>query len=154
MSRLFISQRPSNPANSTKHLLRQPNPCVYTLSKRINISPMKKTLIFFSLSLFVIISCSKSDDTPPPANECSSSPKSFSADVNPIIQSSCAANAGCHGAGSVNGPGPLLTYTHIFNARSIVKAAVANGSMPKNGSLTNAQKTAIICWVDNGALNN
>jgi hypothetical protein len=115
---------------------------------------MKKTLIFFSLGLLVLISCSKTDDTPPSSNECASSPKSFSADVNPIIQSSCATNSGCHGTGSIHGPGPLLSYSHIFNARHLIKAAVANGSMPKNGSLTNAQKTAIICWVDNGAANN
>jgi hypothetical protein len=112
---------------------------------------MKKTLIFFTLCL-VIISCSKDDDTP--SNNCSSSPKSFAADVNPIIQSSCATNNGCHGTGSLNGPGPLLTYTQVFNARFAIKSAVASGSMPKNGSLTSAQKSAIICWVDNGAPNN
>jgi hypothetical protein len=26
--------------------------------------------------------------------------------------------------------------------------------MPKTGSLTTAQKNAIICWIDNGAANN
>ena len=136
----------------TKHSRRQPAAWLYTLRKHINISRMKKNLIFFCLSLFLIISCSKNDDTP--SNDCSSSPKSFSADVNPIIQSSCATNNGCHGTGSINGPGPLLTYTQVFNARFAIKSAVANGSMPKNGSLTSAQKSAIICWVDNGAANN
>ena len=63
-------------------------------------------------------------------------------------------NAGCHGIGSLNGPGPLLSYTQIFNARSSIRIAVSNGTMPQTGSLTTAQKNSIICWIDSGAPNN
>jgi hypothetical protein len=48
----------------------------------------------------------------------------------------------------------LLTYNQIFTARIAIKTAVANGTMPKTGSLTTAQKNSIICWVDAGAPNN
>src|SRR5687768_1973875 len=113
---------------------------------------MTKALVLFAFGLLIITSCSKSDDTP--AMDCSTASRSFATDVNPIIQSSCATNTTCHGSGSINGPGPLLTYNHVFNARTSIKSAVGNGSMPKNGSLTAAQRSAIICWVDNGAPNN
>ena len=74
-------------------------------------------------------------------------------DVSPIIQTFCN-QAGCHNAGSVHGPGPLTNYTQVFNARVAIKVAVANGTMPKTGTLTTAQKNSIICWVDSGAPNN
>ena len=85
---------------------------------------------------------------------CTGVPASFSGNVNTIIQTSCATDATCHGSGSANGPGPLLTYTQISNARIAIKTSVANGTMPKTGSLTTAQKNSIICWVDGGGLNN
>ena len=79
---------------------------------------------------------------------------SFAVDVNPIIQSSCAANSGCHGSGSSAGPGPLLTYTQVFNARSSIRSAVLSGRMPPNGGLSVTQKNSIIFWIDSGAPNN
>jgi hypothetical protein len=36
----------------------------------------------------------------------------------------------------------------------MIKPAVANGTMPKTGTLTTAQKNSIICWINNGAPNN
>jgi hypothetical protein len=113
---------------------------------------MKKALVLFAFGLSSLVSCSKSDETA--KTDCSTTTRSFATEVNPIIQSSCATNATCHGSGSLNGPGPLLTYNHVFNARTSIKSAVGNGSMPKNGTLTEAQRSAIICWVDNGAPNN
>jgi hypothetical protein len=109
---------------------------------------------FIVLTVFgVLYACSKSTDTTSSV-DCSGTTKSFSTDVNPIIQANCATNSGCHGSGSNNGPGELLTYSEIFNARSSIRPAVLSGSMPKTGSLTTAQKNAIICWIDNGAANN
>ena len=79
--------------------------------------------------------------------------KSFAADVNPIIQNSCAIS-GCHASGSFNGPGALTTYTQIFNARAAIRTAIANGTMPKTGTLSTDQRNTIICWIDNGAESN
>lgn len=123
---------------------------------------MKKIVLVITAAFFITISCSKSGTGGGGGNggggsggiDCSTVASSFSANANPIIQSSCATDASCHGAGSSNGPGPLLNYTQISNARIAIKAAVANGSMPKNGSLSTAQKNTIICWVDGGGLNN
>lgn len=121
---------------------------------------MKKSFLLSIVVFIVIASCSKSSSSTGggggggSSTNCSGVASSFSANVNPVIQSTCATNAGCHGAGSPNGPGELLTYTQIFNARVNIKTAVSNGTMPKTGSLTTAQKNTIICWIDSGAPNN
>jgi hypothetical protein len=109
----------------------------------------------------VLFACSKSTDTRIQSDgntggsiDCSTVPKSFSVDVNPIIQTTCATGSSCHGTGSINGPGALLTYSAIANAHADIRSAILSGLMPKTGSLTNSQKNTIICWIDNGALNN
>ena len=125
---------------------------------------MKKSILVILAAFLVIVSCSKGGSDDPGGGggggggggsvNCTGVAAAFAANVNPIIQSSCATDATCHGAGSANGPGPLLTYNQIFAARINIKTAVGNGTMPKTGSLTTAQKNSIICWVDAGAPNN
>jgi hypothetical protein len=112
-----------------------------------------KTIIVVAACVGVFYSCKKSADTTGSV-DCTGSAKSFATDINPIIQISCATNSGCHGSGSHNGPGELVTYTEVFNSRSDIRTAVLTGVMPQNGTLTTAQKTSIICWIDTGALNN
>ena len=113
---------------------------------------MKKSLAVISILIFVVVfACSKKNNL---TSSCSNAATSFSTDVSPVIQASCATNAGCHGSGSNNGPGALTTYSEIFNARSQIRAAVASGTMPQTGSLTADQKNSIICWIDAGAQNN
>ncbi len=113
-----------------------------------------KTLFIVSTVLNLLtVACTKdtqSNFTP----DCSGTPKTFATDVNPIIQATCATNSGCHAAGSSRGPGALITYQQIYNNSAAIRRSVANGSMPENGSLSAAQKNAIICWIDNGAINN
>ena len=105
------------------------------------------------VSLFIIISCSK-DGGSGSSVDCSTvTNKAFSADVNPIIQSSCNI-PGCHASGSGSGPGPLTNYTQVFNARSTIRTAVASGRMPQGNSLSSLQKNSITCWIDSGAPNN
>jgi hypothetical protein len=122
---------------------------------------MKKALVLFGMIVIIFISCSK--DSPSGgggggggggALNCTGVAKSFSSDVNPIIQGTCATSSDCHGSGSSNGPGALQTYNQIFNARAAIRGAVASGAMPKTGSITTTQKNAILCWIDDGAANN
>ncbi len=120
---------------------------------------MKKKFILIITSISIIVACSKSNDsTGDPGDtplDCSAvTAKSYAADVSFIIQTKCATDAACHGSGSTNGPGPLLNYTAVFNARTAIRAAVASGEMPKTGSITTAQKNSILCWIDAGASNN
>jgi hypothetical protein len=121
---------------------------------------MKKiylSLITILSVALLFFSCSKSNDDGGGgggnAINCSGAAKTFSTDANPLIQSFCN-QASCHASGSTNGPGPLTNYTQVFNARSLIRSAVASGSMPRNTTLTAAQKAAIVCWIDSGAPNN
>jgi hypothetical protein len=115
---------------------------------------MLKTIYFSLISaLFIsllIAGCTKDKENT--NNDCSTT-KSWTSDVSPIIQSSCAITS-CHASGSANGPGALTSYQAVFNARTAIRQAVASGAMPKTGSLTAAQKNAIICWIDSGAPQN
>jgi hypothetical protein len=122
---------------------------------------MKKILSFLSAAAVVIISCSKgstgggggSGGGGGTVNCATVTNKAFAADVNPIIQASCNV-AGCHASGSTNGPGPLTNFTQVAGAANAIRSAVSSGAMPKNSSLSTAQKNSIICWVDSGAPNN
>ena len=114
---------------------------------------IRKLFLIVSILGF-FYSCTKdtAPTVPPTTGDCNSTPKSFSIDVNPVIQASCT-SSGCHGAGSNNGPGALLTYSQIFNARTSIRSAVASGRMPKNASLSVSEKAKILCWIDNGSKN-
>lgn len=124
---------------------------------------MKKLLTVLICGI-VMIACSKSGSNAPDGGgggggggtlDCSTvTAKAFAANISPIIQSKCATNSNCHGSGSVNGPGELTTYEKIFAARSNIRSAVGSGVMPKEGTITTAQKNSILCWVDVGAPNN
>jgi hypothetical protein len=121
---------------------------------------MKKTVILAVCGILLFNACSKSDDNPGGGGgggglDCNTvTAKTFAADVSPIIASKCATNSSCHADGSTNGPGPLINYTAIFNARASIRSAVASGLMPKTGSITTAQKNSILCWIDSGAPDN
>lgn len=114
-------------------------------------------------SFLLAVSCSKSGPgtgggnngggTPPFVPNCTGAATSFSADVTPIFQTVCG-QTDCHNPGSVNGPGTLLSYAQISSAKSLIRAAIISGAMPKTGTLSAAQKNSIICWIDAGAANN
>ena len=112
---------------------------------------MKSTIASAFILLFLFIACSKNKVSF--TTDCSTA-KSFATDVSPIFQSTCATNSGCHATGSTHGPGALTNYSQVFNARSAIRGAVANGSMPQNSILSTAQKNNILCWIDAGATNN
>jgi hypothetical protein len=114
---------------------------------------MKKTTLLLFCCAFIWLACSKDSDD---AGLDCSTPKSFSADINPIIQSTCAINSGCHGTGSNmnQGPGPLTIHAEVFAAKDAIFQAVKDGTMPKTGTITVAQKNALLCWINSGAPNN
>lgn len=73
---------------------------------------------------------------------------SFDSQIKSIIQVNCV-KSGCH-----NGGNTLPNFSNLSTVQanaSRIKTAVLNGSMPKDGSLTQAQKDLIACWVDDGA---
>jgi hypothetical protein len=104
---------------------------------------MKKILVFLTFSLLIISSCSKDSTTDPYTPSCDGTTKSYKNEVAPIIQTYC---SGCHSGYS--------TYANLSASKNKVRSVIVSGQMPENGSLTTAQKDAIVCWIDNGAANN
>jgi hypothetical protein len=110
--------------------------------------------------IFFIAACAKEKggggggtNNPPFVPNCNGAATSFSTNVLTIFQTVCSQN-NCHNSGSVNGPGPLTNYAEINAARGNIRAAIISGFMPKNTTLSAAQKNSIICWIDAGAQNN
>jgi hypothetical protein len=118
---------------------------------------MKKLLGMITGLVILAVACSKDNDddnnNPPNTVDCNTISATFAANVNPLIQTSCA-KAGCHAAGSANGPGALTTYAQISANKTAIRAAVASGAMPKDATLNATQKATITCWIDAGAANN
>jgi hypothetical protein len=117
---------------------------------------MKITILAGSILLLLAMSCKKeaADTGGTGTVSCTGVTSTFSLQVQPLINTYCATNSGCHASGSVRGPGALLNYTQVFNNRSAIRSSVANGSMPQGTTLTSAQKSLIICWIDGGAPDN
>lgn len=111
----------------------------------------KTTRLVFLFILFTgtvfTYSCSKSHSSG--ATVCSKS-VSFSADMLPLLNQHCN-SSGCH---DDNNAAALNNFQVVHDGASQIKASVLAGRMPRNGTLTTAQKQVITCWVDNGALNN
>lgn len=117
---------------------------------------MKKLLgilLCFTAISIIIFSCSKNTDTPNNSFDCTTVSKSFSTDVNPIVQATCN-QFGCHATGSFNGPGAITNYQQVFDARVRIREAISSGRMPQGGGLTTAQRNSVLCWLDSGAPNN
>lgn len=116
---------------------------------------MKKIIGLSCVVIIIAIACSKSKDDSGGGGtvDCGTITTTFSANVSPLMQSSCA-KSNCHAAGSSNGVGPLTTYAQIFAAKAQIRTAVASGSMPRDATFTAAQKAIITCWIDAGAPNN
>jgi hypothetical protein len=118
---------------------------------------MKKILIliFFIATLsFFVESCGKCTcltSTDP----CNGLNFKFDADVQPVINASCATSPACHGANAINSGGPLLTYDQVFEKRALINVQVSTGTMPPQpDTLGSDQKNKIICWLNSGAPHN
>lgn len=77
---------------------------------------------------------------------------SWSTEILPIMQSSCAVT-GCHNGANPN-HSDLRIYDNAKFYASLIKTYTQDGSMPFEGTITQAEKDLIACWVDEGALNN
>ncbi len=75
---------------------------------------------------------------------------SFSNSVAQIISNNCATSS-CHGG--TQSP-DLRNFSNIQAFASQIKTLTGNGTMPKEGTLSNEQIAAIACWVDDGAKDN
>lgn len=92
----------------------------------------------------------------PEIDECGGT-VSFLNDVKPIIDTSCAV-PGCHN-GDNGADRNWMVFSNFQTKRANVKDRVTRpagvpGHMPAVGSITSDQIQTIVCWVDQGGLNN
>ena len=107
-------------------------------------------IVLIVVGNMLLISCSKSGDNTTTTNSNCDANTSFSATILPLFNSSCNLS-GCH-----DGPNAaqLNTYQVVHDNAAQIRASILSGRMPRGGTLTNAQKNSIYCWIDNGAKNN
>jgi len=103
---------------------------------------MKKIILCLIASSTVFVACQKSTSNPSYTPVCTTTGKSFNTDVLPILKTSC---ADCHSFNS---------FASVTGQIARIRSKIVDGSMPQGGTLTTAQKNAIVCWIDNGAANN
>ncbi len=75
---------------------------------------------------------------------------SYAQSIEPLMMNSCSVT-GCHNGSQFP---DLRTYEGVKNSSARVKEFTQSGFMPISGTLTQEQKDAIACWIDDGALNN
>ncbi len=125
---------------------------------------MKKQILFFGLLVFglSILSCGKDDDDgggDPPPDACDTLDVSYSTDIVPIIEATCAI-AGCHVADFSQGD--FTTYEDLkekVDDEDKLLTQVTEGTMPPSNTAGPAELTAdelelIQCWIDDGAPDN
>lgn len=101
------------------------------------------TTVILLLAIVIITGCEKDSTTGSYTPNCNGGAKSYAGDVAPLIQSYC---AGCHNEYS--------TYAGLSASATQVRSEIVSGRMPEGTTLSSTQKDAIVCWIDNGALNN
>ncbi len=108
-----------------------------------------------SFSVIMITSCVDHNLGSPFIVECDGNTTvSYTNDVAPIILAKC---AGCHNSSS-----GLPDWTVLSNLqesgqevqRRITLPLTDPGKMPRTGSITQAEREAIYCWIEQGAPNN
>ena len=77
---------------------------------------------------------------------------SWASDVMPIIDNNCAIS-GCHNGDNSSIPN-WTVFSNVQANASNIKTRTGNKTMPRTGSLTDAEIELIACWVDDGALDN
>lgn len=87
--------------------------------------------------------------------DCSNTDSKYSTAIKSIFQTKCAGSSGCHGSGSLNTE--LITYANISGKKNqILNRVYASKDMPPSGSpqLSETEKVALKCWLDQGAPDN
>ncbi len=110
-------------------------------------------LKFCCLAIFgtiLIASCSKQSSATIPASSTCDPNISFINTVKPILDRDCN-NAGCHDDKVITA---LNIYQTVHDGAAQIRLSISTGKMPKNGTISVADKNAIFCWIDNGAKNN
>lgn len=120
---------------------------------KLNLNAHHQFNVLFVLLLSMCSCQSNNDPIATPTPSCSNTTVSFATDIKPIIETSCLINnSQCHGK-NLSIPN-WANFSEVQAKAALIKTKTGNRSMPKIGSLSQAQIDLIACWVDNGAQNN
>lgn len=117
---------------------------------------MNKFLLLIT-SIVVLFTACKYDNEESlyEANTCETDEVTYSVNIAPIIQNSCA-TTDCHSTGG-SAPGDFSTYeglSNSLNSGSFVNRVLVQKDMPPNEALSDCEIDQIQAWVDAGSLNN
>ena len=85
---------------------------------------------------------------------CTAIPSKFSVEIKTIMQNKCA-TSGCHDANTAAGSVTLVTYAQISAAAGrINQRCIIDKTMPPGTPLTNAEISALKCWINSGTPDN
>jgi hypothetical protein len=84
-------------------------------------------------------------------SSCPTSAPSYANDVAPILSTYCTS---CHASGGQESDKPLDTYAHVAALSAEVQGQVAGCSMPPSGSMSAADITTVLTWIECGAQDN
>ena len=102
-------------------------------------------LILLVTSLVLIIACKKSETS------VSCNPLiSFDAEVKAIFVTNCS-SSGCHDGVILPS---LADFQTVHDASAQIRVSVGKGRMPLNKTISERDKAAILCWIDNGSQHN
>lgn len=91
-----------------------------------------------------------------PSGPCDTTNITWSKDIQPIVNSSCA-TSGCHDAATASGSYALNTYAGVKTIADNTRllATIEAGTMPKNSSkLDDCTINKVRRWINQGALEN
>lgn len=116
---------------------------------------MKTPLCAWVLLLAVTQACVyHNQDEPAPAGvDCTTADVDYTQNIVPIINTKCAFT-GCHDGASGIPDWKVLSNLQEHAAevqRRTQLPATDPDHMPRTGSLTESEKTALYCWIENGA---
>ncbi len=116
--------------------------------RKIKLLKVNNTILIIVLFVTLNIFCAKpSTDT---STYVCNPTISFATTVKPLLDKNCNFS-GCHDDQVVTA---LNNFQNVHDGAAQIKLSIQTGKMPKNRTLSVADKNAIFCWIDNGAKNN
>lgn len=124
--------------------------------------PQKSLFIVVAICLSLTFACDESSDDDggpnPPVDDCSTISRSYSQDIVPILNQTCAI-PNCHVDGFINGDFEFFADFKALADSGRLQNQIESGAMPPSNTagpteLTENELATIICWIEDGALEN
>jgi len=133
--------------------------CAFSFLNPLNFMQIQKLMFLFTLGAFLCLgySCGDDEDNGGDPMDCSVQ-RSYASDVVPILNLTCAI-PNCHVNGFNDGDYTSYEDLKAQDDLGVLRGQISSGAMPRSDSsgpteLTDTQKATLLCWIDQGALDN